>query len=150
VVHRALVEVVIDPEDRRLVECRGDGEVVRRPAGRAELLAERLERRRVLIIVVDVAQQTRQLTERGRVEPAVLLETVLGPARNCSRFQPAFGTPITGTSRRPRFAIARSAGKIFLYARAPVAPKNTRASELTLLTARPRDYDDFSTWPPNS
>src|SRR5262245_8037018 len=56
-------------------------------------------------------------------------------ARNCSTFQPAFATPRTGTSRWPRFAIACSAGKIFLYARSPVAPKNTRASEGLVLIA---------------
>jgi hypothetical protein len=31
-----------------------------------------------------------------------------------SRFQPAFATPMTGTSRRPRFSIDCSDGKIFL------------------------------------
>src|SRR5712692_4436172 len=36
---------------------------------------------------------------------------------------------MTGTSRCPRRAIACSAGKIFLYARSPVAPKKTSASE---------------------
>src|SRR5215468_2353904 len=36
---------------------------------------------------------------------------------------------MTGTLRCPRLTIACSAGKIFLYARSPVAPKKTRASE---------------------
>src|SRR5215469_5951849 len=36
---------------------------------------------------------------------------------------------MTGTSRWPRLIIAWSAGKIFLNARSPVAPKKTRASE---------------------
>src|SRR5262249_49005464 len=36
---------------------------------------------------------------------------------------------MTGTVRCPRLTIACSAGKIFLYARSPVAPKKTRASE---------------------
>src|SRR6266581_5306506 len=35
---------------------------------------------------------------------------------------------MTGTLRCPRCTIACSAGKIFLYARSPVAPKKTRAS----------------------
>src|SRR6266446_2469505 len=35
---------------------------------------------------------------------------------------------MTGTLRCPRLTIACSAGKIFLYARSPVAPKKTRAS----------------------
>ena len=50
-------------------------------------------------------------------------------ARNWSSVQPALATPMTGTLRSPRLAIACSAGKIFLYARSPVAPKNTSASE---------------------
>ena len=55
-----------------------DGEVVRGPLGGAELLAEGLERRRVLVVAVDVAQQAAQLVERRGIEPAVLLEAVLG------------------------------------------------------------------------
>src|SRR5262249_21286563 len=51
-------------------------------------------------------------------------------ALSLSRFQPALATPITGTFSRPRRTIPCSAGKIFLYARSPVAPKKTRASEL--------------------
>src|SRR5215472_1270607 len=51
-------------------------------------------------------------------------------ALNWSRVQPALATPSTGTLRWPRRTIPCSAGKIFLYARSPVAPKKTRASEL--------------------
>src|SRR5215831_9660925 len=36
---------------------------------------------------------------------------------------------MTGIARWPRLTIACSAGKIFLYARSPVAPKKTSASE---------------------
>src|SRR5262249_18288335 len=36
---------------------------------------------------------------------------------------------MTGTVRWPRFSIACSEGNIFLYARSPVAPKKTSASE---------------------
>src|SRR5499426_2133222 len=36
---------------------------------------------------------------------------------------------MTGTFRCPRWTIACRAGKIFLYARSPVAPKKTSASE---------------------
>src|ERR1700751_3844670 len=53
----------------------------------------------------------------------------LAPAFNWSRLQPDLATPMTGTLRWPRFTIACSAGKIFLYARSPVAPKKTRASD---------------------
>jgi hypothetical protein len=121
VVHRPLAEIVVDPENRRLVEGseqdpvelprgsdvvaerlldddasavraarlaellhdqleerRRDGEVVRRPAGRAELFADSLERRLVRVVAVDVAQQTAQLAERRGIEASVLLEAVLG------------------------------------------------------------------------
>src|SRR4029077_10847273 len=40
-------------------------------------------------------------------------------------------TPITGILRSPRLVMEYSAGKIFLYARSPVIPKNTSASEGT-------------------
>src|SRR5947209_1906089 len=50
-------------------------------------------------------------------------------ARNCSRVQPDRATPMTGTSSRPWAHIACRAGKIFLQARSPVAPRKTRASD---------------------
>ena len=53
-----------------------DGEVVRRPLRGAELLADGLEGRRVVVVAVDVAQQAGQLVERRRIEAAVLLEAV--------------------------------------------------------------------------
>ncbi len=40
-----------------------------------------------------------------------------------------------GTSRWPRLIIACSAGKIFLYAKSPMAPKKIRASEWEFLIA---------------
>src|SRR5688572_1412462 len=56
---------------------------------------------------------------------------MLARARSWSwaRVQPAFATPTIGTVSRPRRTRPWSAGKIFLYARSPVAPKKTRASE---------------------
>src|SRR5262245_23859028 len=53
----------------------------------------------------------------------------LARALSFSRSQPAFATPMIGTFRCPRRIIACSEGKIFLYARSPVAPKKTSASE---------------------
>src|SRR4030095_14485437 len=44
-------------------------------------------------------------------------------------FQSALATPMTGTLRWPRLIIACNDGKIFLWARSPVAPKKTSASE---------------------
>ena len=58
---------------------RRDGQVVRRPLGGAERLADGLERRRVLVVAVDVAQQTAQGVERRGIHPSVLLEAVVGP-----------------------------------------------------------------------
>src|SRR5262245_45030322 len=51
-----------------------------------------------------------------------------------SRVHDDFATPTTGQSSLPRRTIAWSAGKIFLYARSPLAPKNTRASERGFVT----------------
>src|SRR5206468_8732141 len=45
------------------------------------------------------------------------------------RFHPVLATPTTGTLSAPRFTIACRAGKIFLKAKSPVAPKNTKVSE---------------------
>ena len=56
---------------------------------------------------------------------------MLSVTRRCSRSRLHLGnaTPITGTFRLPRFAIAYSAGKIILWARSPVTPKSTSASD---------------------
>ena len=54
-----------------------------------------------------------------------------------SSVQPALATPITGMSRLPRLASACRAGNIFLWARSPVAPKNTSASEEGVFDAMP-------------
>ena len=58
-------------------------------------------------------------------------------ARSWSSVQPALATPITGMSRLPRLASACRAGNIFLWARSPVAPKKTSASEEPALGAMP-------------
>src|SRR4029453_4013467 len=51
---------------------------------------------------------------------------------------------MTGMSRWPRLASACRAGKIFLWARSPVAPKNTSASDCSLLILRRREPACFS------
>src|SRR5262249_14622527 len=68
-------------------------------------------------------------------------------ALSWSRFQPALATPTTGTFRWPRRTIPCSAGKIFLYARSPVAPKKTRAAELDsfMLDSLFRGFFEMST-----
>ena len=45
-------------------ERRGNGQVMRGPLGRAQLLAERLEGGRVAVVAVDVAQEAAQLVGR--------------------------------------------------------------------------------------
>ena len=58
---------------------------------------------------------------------------------------------MTGTFRSPRFAIAYSAGKIILWARSPVTPKSTSASECeAVMQSPPSAAAAFSTWPPNA
>src|SRR5262252_8418781 len=72
----------------------------------------------------------------------------LARARNWSRLHPPLATPMTGMSRWPRWIIACKAGKIFLYARSPVAPKNTRASEcISLIVPTSRDFLEMSAEP---
>jgi hypothetical protein len=76
-----------------------DGEVMRRPLRRAQLPANRLEGCRVVIVTVDVAQQTGQLGQgRGIGTPAMFLETSRALARSWSIFHPALATPMTGTA----------------------------------------------------
>ena len=54
-----------------------DGEVVRRPLRGAELLADGLERCRIVVVAVHITQQSGELLERSRIDPAaVLLEAV--------------------------------------------------------------------------
>src|SRR5262249_30152275 len=72
----------------------------------------------------------------------------LARARNWSRLHACLATPITGMFRLPRLIIACKAGKIFLYARSPVAPKNTRASEcISLIVPSSRDLLEMSAEP---
>ena len=116
--------------DDRAEQRRRDREVVRGTRAAPSSLRIAVKRRGVVVVAVDVAQQaaracrtpphrTRRASRRFRVR-----------ARwSCSRLHPAFATPMTGTSSVPRFTIACSDGKIFLYARSPVAPKNTSASD---------------------
>ena len=56
-----------------------DGEVVRGMLCASELASKCVECRRVLVVPVDVLKQSGQLVERGPVETAVLLDTVLRP-----------------------------------------------------------------------
>src|SRR5271154_6470797 len=63
--------------------------------------------------------------------PPYSLRLARARSRSCSMPQPDFATPMTGTSRNPRWTMPWREGKIFLYARSPVAPKKTSASAAT-------------------
>jgi hypothetical protein len=92
-----------------------DGEIVGRALRGAELGAQPAERRHVIVVAVHVAQPLHEPREGLRVgAAAVLPELASARATNCSRLQPDLATPMTGKSRRPRRAMAWSAGKIFL------------------------------------
>src|SRR5262245_39139469 len=69
----------------------------------------------------------------GSTPPPCFARLSCARAFSCSSVHPAFATPITGMSSVPRRTIACSAGKICLYARSPVAPKNTKASECSAM-----------------
>ena len=52
---------------------------MRRPSRGAELFADRLIGRGVVVIAIDIAQQTAQLVVSRRIQSTVLLEAVAGP-----------------------------------------------------------------------
>src|SRR5579871_5390225 len=60
---------------------------------------------------------------------AVFLDTVVRSRAKTIKVPIVSGDTNHRNIQSPRFIIACSAGKIFLYARSPVAPKNTSASE---------------------
>src|SRR4029450_7426295 len=69
----------------------------------------------------------------GSTPPPCFARLSCARARSWSRVHPAFATPISGMSSVRRRTIACSAGKIFLYARSPVAPKKTSASDCSAM-----------------
>src|SRR6188768_250279 len=58
-------------------------------------------------------------------------------SRRLSRLDPPRDTPTIGKGAWPRLSIQCKAGKIFLNARSPVAPKRTKASESGSAIAHP-------------
>ena len=85
----------------------------------------------IAVVAVDVAQQRRhELVERARDRRRRGARGCRGRARAAARAAtPVAPTPTTGTFSAPCRTIACSAGKICLYARSPVAPKKTSASD---------------------
>src|SRR5262249_37703659 len=62
--------------DHRFEEHRRNGQIVRRPLRGAKGLADRLERGAVVVVSVDVAQQSGEFSEGLLVNAAMLLHTV--------------------------------------------------------------------------
>ena len=87
-------------------EWRRYRQIVRGVLRGAEGLPERRESRRIVVVAIDVAQQPHELVERRAVESAVRLDAIPRSRAQLVRVQPALATPITGTSRSPRLAIA--------------------------------------------
>ena len=112
-------------------EQRGrDRQVVRGVLCASELTSERLEGRRVFVVPVDVAKQSVQLCERVTVQAAVLLDAVLRPRAQLVEGPAGLGhADDRHIEARRAWPSPAATGKIFLYARSPVAPKNTSASE---------------------
>src|SRR5262245_6645739 len=75
----------------RLEQAGRDGEIVRRLLRRAQLLTEGLKRCRVLIVAVNIAQQTTQLVESGGLQPAVFLNTVMRSRPELIEIPTSFG-----------------------------------------------------------
>src|SRR5215468_231255 len=75
----------------RLEQPRRDGKIVRRLLRRAKLLPERLKRCRVLIVAVNIAQQTTQFFERGGMHPAVFLKAIMRPRPELIEIPASFG-----------------------------------------------------------
>ncbi len=140
--------------DHRLEHVRGDRQVVGRPRAAVERLPERLERRRVVVVAVDVAQQARQLGERVLVVDAA---AVFGDAV-AGAFPEVVDRP-----RRRRDADHRHVELALLHHRVE------RGEDLLVreVTRHPEEHEGvgavrvvhfvspmvwpgFSSWPPNS
>lgn len=78
--------------------------------------------------------KAKEVFEFGRIKAAMFFHTVIrASAKLIEEGSSSFGHADHWTLRCPRLTIACSDGKIFLYARSPVAPKKTSASEWELV-----------------
>jgi hypothetical protein len=68
-------------------------EIVRWPLCRFQFLAQGFERCRMLIISINVAEQTRELLERSRIDSTVFLEAIVGPRLELVERPTGFGDP---------------------------------------------------------
>ena len=96
-----------------------------------------IERLRVLVVAARrIASATAASANAlGSTPPPCCSTLSRARSRSCSRLPPR-ATPMTGTSSVPRRIIACSAGKIFLNARSPVAPRKTNASDRSAAMGR--------------
>ena len=101
---------------------------------RPQLLAHLLEGRDVAVVAIHIAQQRHQACQ-SLPDPARRASLRCPRARffGSSSVHPDFATPITGPVSLSVLASRCSDGKICLYARSPVAPKNTRASDISVI-----------------
>jgi hypothetical protein len=101
--------------------------------GLAQLLAHLLESRRIGIVTVDVAQDTHQLLETFRIQATVMFHAVFGALFQLVEVPAGFGDPNDWDIELSTLGQLLQAGKTFLCARSPMAPKNTKASDTIAL-----------------
>ena len=97
-----------EPFDHRLEERGWDGEVVRRAPSAAQRLFDRRERARVVIVPAHVSEQGQKMVGRRAwlsIPPDRLMLSCHALC-SCARLHFGKATPMTGTFRSPRFAIA--------------------------------------------
>jgi hypothetical protein len=131
--------------DHRAEERRRYGEIVRGTLRLAQGSLESLERRRVAVVAVDVAEQALELLERGRVEPAVLLEAGLRAGVKLLEASAAFGDADDRHIERAALDHRLERGKDLLEGE--VAGRAEKYQCVALCLAH--RYFAFSTCPPN-
>src|SRR5262249_25565330 len=129
-----------------------DGEVVQRLPGRAQLRSDGLKRRRVLVVAVDIAQKAAQPVEGRGIEPAVLLEAVLGASPELFKIPAGLRhaddrhVEVTGLHHR----LQRGKDLLVREVAGRAEEGEGIGSDVDVAHMRPRIYARFSRWPPNS
>ena len=115
--------------DDRTEQRRRNRQVVRRLGGAAELAAERRKGRRILVVAVDVLKLREKLVEGRAIDAAVLLDAVARARPQLLEIPPGLGHADHRHVELPSPGQRLQGRKDLLYARSPVAPKNTSASD---------------------
>ncbi len=89
-----------------------------------------LEGRGIGIVAIHIAQHVHQLGEAFWIQAAVVFHAVFGALLQLIEIPAGLGYTDNRNISSPRLASVCRAGKIFLWARSPVAPKKTRASDM--------------------